>query len=109
MSPQPDAAPTFAAVYRDHVQLVARWAARLGGPGIDVEDVVQQAELKLLMTKLEAQQAELKDQVVEARGGGGSRATPRRLPGIDPLRSLRHWTTWSGGKRRRRSTESSIR
>ncbi len=28
-------------MYRDHATAVARWAARLGGPGIDVEDVVQ--------------------------------------------------------------------
>ena len=31
----------LAAVYRANVQLVARWATRLGGPEIDVEDVVQ--------------------------------------------------------------------
>lgn len=28
-------------LYRDHASSVARWASRLGGPGIDVEDVVQ--------------------------------------------------------------------
>jgi RNA polymerase sigma-70 factor (ECF subfamily) len=31
----------FDAVYRAHVDRVARWAARLGGPAVDVEDVVQ--------------------------------------------------------------------
>src|SRR5262245_62237789 len=31
----------FDAVYREHGRTVARWAARLGGPGITVEDVVQ--------------------------------------------------------------------
>jgi RNA polymerase sigma-70 factor (ECF subfamily) len=31
----------FATVYRCHAQSVARWAARLGGPDIDVEDLVQ--------------------------------------------------------------------
>lgn len=28
-------------LYRDHAGTVARWAGRLGGPGIDIEDVVQ--------------------------------------------------------------------
>jgi RNA polymerase sigma-70 factor, ECF subfamily len=28
-------------VYRDHADLVARWAARLGGPGFDADDAVQ--------------------------------------------------------------------
>jgi RNA polymerase sigma-70 factor (ECF subfamily) len=32
----------FDAVYRAHAQTVARWAARLGGPGVDVEDVAQE-------------------------------------------------------------------
>jgi RNA polymerase sigma-70 factor (ECF subfamily) len=31
----------FDGVYRAHVDRVARWAARLGGPGCDVDDVVQ--------------------------------------------------------------------
>jgi RNA polymerase sigma-70 factor, ECF subfamily len=31
----------FDAVYRAHVDRVARWAARLGGPAVDVDDVVQ--------------------------------------------------------------------
>jgi RNA polymerase sigma-70 factor (ECF subfamily) len=31
----------FDAVYRAHVDRVARWAARLGGPSVDVDDVVQ--------------------------------------------------------------------
>ena len=30
------------AVYREHAQRVARWASRLGGPGHDVEDSVQE-------------------------------------------------------------------
>jgi len=34
--------PDFDEVYRDHVQRVARWAARLGGPEEDVDDVVQE-------------------------------------------------------------------
>jgi RNA polymerase sigma-70 factor, ECF subfamily len=29
-------------VYREHAADVARWAARLGGPGIDPEDIVQE-------------------------------------------------------------------
>jgi len=36
------AAPTFAAVYAEHAQTVARWAARLGGPAADVEDITQE-------------------------------------------------------------------
>jgi RNA polymerase sigma-70 factor (ECF subfamily) len=35
------ARPSFDAVYRAHARAVARWAARLGGPGADVEDAVQ--------------------------------------------------------------------
>ena len=33
---------TFEDVYDTHVQSVARWAARLGGPGVDVEDLTQE-------------------------------------------------------------------
>jgi RNA polymerase sigma-70 factor (ECF subfamily) len=33
---------TFEDVYNTHVQSVARWAARLGGPGVDVEDLTQE-------------------------------------------------------------------
>jgi RNA polymerase sigma-70 factor (ECF subfamily) len=36
---------SFAEAYRDHATLVARWAARLGGPDSDVEDVVQEVFL----------------------------------------------------------------
>jgi RNA polymerase sigma-70 factor, ECF subfamily len=32
----------FDAVYEAHAQTVARWAARLGGPGVDVEDITQE-------------------------------------------------------------------
>ena len=35
-------APTFASLYAEHAQTVARWAARLGGPTADVEDVTQE-------------------------------------------------------------------
>jgi len=38
----PAATPPFDAVYREHVQAVARWTARLGGHDIDVEDTVQE-------------------------------------------------------------------
>jgi RNA polymerase sigma-70 factor, ECF subfamily len=37
----PSAAPTFRAVYAEHAQTVARWAARLGGPAADVEEITQ--------------------------------------------------------------------
>jgi RNA polymerase sigma-70 factor (ECF subfamily) len=45
-SSQPDPNPAasaldFGALYRAHQRTVMRWAIRLGGPGIDVEDVVQ--------------------------------------------------------------------
>jgi RNA polymerase sigma-70 factor, ECF subfamily len=39
------ARPTFADVYAAHAQTVARWAARLGGPSADVEDVTQEVFL----------------------------------------------------------------
>src|SRR4051812_20307499 len=39
---RPGAAPTFAAIYAEHAQTVARWAARLGGPAADVEDITQE-------------------------------------------------------------------
>jgi RNA polymerase sigma-70 factor (ECF subfamily) len=35
----------FDVVYQDHAQTVARWAARLGGPGVDVEDIAQEVFL----------------------------------------------------------------
>ena len=35
----------FAAVYQAHVQTVARWAARLGGPHADIEDITQEVFL----------------------------------------------------------------
>jgi RNA polymerase sigma-70 factor (ECF subfamily) len=41
-APGAGAAPTFAAVYAEHAQTVARWAARLGGPAADVEDITQE-------------------------------------------------------------------
>ncbi|MGA9524114.1 MAG: RNA polymerase sigma factor [Myxococcaceae bacterium] len=37
--------PTLAELYRAHAPDVARWARRLGGPLIDVEDVVQEVFL----------------------------------------------------------------
>jgi len=48
--PQSDAATTDAAIdvgelFRVHGRTVMRWAARLGGPGIDVEDVAQEVFL----------------------------------------------------------------
>ena len=36
------APPTFAAVYAEYAQTVARWAARLGGPSADIEDITQE-------------------------------------------------------------------
>jgi len=34
--------PSFTTIYRDNAPLVARWAARLGGPDVEVEDVLQE-------------------------------------------------------------------
>lgn len=36
---------TFAGIYGDHAPTVARWAARLGGPAADVEDIIQEVFL----------------------------------------------------------------
>jgi RNA polymerase sigma-70 factor (ECF subfamily) len=36
---------TFASIYAEHAQTVARWAARLGGPGADAEDLTQEVFL----------------------------------------------------------------
>jgi RNA polymerase sigma-70 factor, ECF subfamily len=41
-SDAPDGPPDIDALYRLHGPMVARWAARLGGPAIDVDDVVQE-------------------------------------------------------------------
>ena len=38
-------APDVASLYRQHAAKVGRWAARLGGPSIEVEDVVQEVFL----------------------------------------------------------------
>jgi RNA polymerase sigma-70 factor (ECF subfamily) len=43
LPPQADAlAPDVASLYRTYAAKVGRWAARLGGPSIEVEDVVQE-------------------------------------------------------------------
>ena len=43
--PPPPEPREIGALYRDHAQTVARWAARLGGPDIDVDDIVQEVFL----------------------------------------------------------------
>jgi RNA polymerase sigma-70 factor (ECF subfamily) len=47
--PEPEvAAPSdLETVYRAHVQQVARWASRLGGPHIEAEDVAQEVFVKV--------------------------------------------------------------
>jgi RNA polymerase sigma-70 factor (ECF subfamily) len=45
MRPVPESLD-IAAIYRAHGAQVARWAARLGGPSIDVDDVVQEVFLQ---------------------------------------------------------------
>jgi RNA polymerase sigma-70 factor, ECF subfamily len=45
-SQEPAEAPaTFSSIYAEHAQTVARWAARLGGPAADVEDITQEVFL----------------------------------------------------------------
>jgi RNA polymerase sigma-70 factor (ECF subfamily) len=41
----PDEAASFDAVCRAHIPQVARWAARLGGPGVDPDEAVQEVFL----------------------------------------------------------------
>jgi RNA polymerase sigma-70 factor, ECF subfamily len=41
----PDRPPEFDEIYRDSVDRVARWVRRLAGPGLDVEDLVQEVFL----------------------------------------------------------------
>jgi RNA polymerase sigma-70 factor (ECF subfamily) len=43
--PPPPADASFDDVYRAHVRVVARWVERLGGPGIDRDDAVQEVFL----------------------------------------------------------------
>jgi RNA polymerase sigma-70 factor (ECF subfamily) len=43
--PVADTSVDVDALFRAHMRTVMRWAARLGGPGIDVEDVVQEVFL----------------------------------------------------------------
>jgi RNA polymerase sigma-70 factor (ECF subfamily) len=40
-----DGAPGLASIYRDHADDVAAWARRLGGPELDVEDIVHEVFL----------------------------------------------------------------
>jgi RNA polymerase sigma-70 factor (ECF subfamily) len=40
-APEPAAEPSFDELYRTHARTVARWAAHLGGPRIDVDESVQ--------------------------------------------------------------------
>jgi RNA polymerase sigma-70 factor (ECF subfamily) len=42
LNPEPEAPRDLEAIYRQHVQKVARWASRLGGPAIEPEDVAQE-------------------------------------------------------------------
>ena len=37
--------PDFDVLYREHAATVARWAARIGAPGMDVDDIVQEVFL----------------------------------------------------------------
>jgi RNA polymerase sigma-70 factor (ECF subfamily) len=43
--PDTPRARTFEAIYDQYARMVLRWAARLGGPGIDAEDVAQEVFL----------------------------------------------------------------
>ena len=66
----PARALTFAAVYAEHARTVARWAARLGGPSADVEDLTQ--EVFLVVNR------RLADYRGEAASRRGSSASRRR-------------------------------
>jgi RNA polymerase sigma-70 factor (ECF subfamily) len=44
-APGADARPELAALYREHAELVKRWALRLCGPSLDAEDVVHEVFL----------------------------------------------------------------
>ncbi len=44
-APEASAPLTFASIYAEHAQTVARWAARLGGPAADAEDITQEVFL----------------------------------------------------------------
>jgi RNA polymerase sigma-70 factor (ECF subfamily) len=46
-APHPPQTLDLAEIYRRYVQLVGRWAARLGGPQVEAEDVVQDVFLSV--------------------------------------------------------------
>jgi RNA polymerase sigma factor (sigma-70 family) len=50
---------TVAEIYREHATDVARWAARLGGPRLDLEDVVQEV-FTLVQRHLDSYRGEAK-------------------------------------------------
>src|SRR6185436_13244060 len=85
----PAATPPFDAVYREHVQAVARWAARLGGHDIDIEDTVQ--EIFLTVSR------RLADFRGEAQVTSWLYAISRKT-GANQLRRQR-WRRWLAGPR----------
>jgi RNA polymerase sigma-70 factor (ECF subfamily) len=42
VAPDATTAPSFEEIFRGHVVAVTRWAARLGGPGVDCDEVAQE-------------------------------------------------------------------
>lgn len=80
------------ALYRAHAPTVARWAARLGGPGIDPNDVVQEVFLV----------AQRRLSIFRAEGGTIStwlfRTTEKVVQTARRKQRLRRWLgRWSGG------------
>ena len=75
--------PDVAALYRIHGRTVMRWAARLGGPGIDLDDVVQDVFLV-------ASRSLTGSSFADEDGDGGRRAGEDASPGDGRARV----TTW---------------
>jgi RNA polymerase sigma-70 factor (ECF subfamily) len=80
------------ALYRAHAPTVARWAARLGGPGIDPNDVVQEVFLV----------AQRRLTLFRAEGGKITtwlfRTTEKVVQTARRKQRLRRWLArWSGG------------
>jgi RNA polymerase sigma-70 factor (ECF subfamily) len=75
------------AIYRAHVQQVARWASRLGGPGIEAEDVAQ--EVFLTVQRL----------VPEFRGDAELTTWLYRITAnaVRHRRRKERWRRWLGG------------
>jgi RNA polymerase sigma-70 factor, ECF subfamily len=91
--PAADVAVDTDSLYRAHAGTVARWAARLGGPGVDPNDVVQEVFLV----------AQRRLSVFRAEGGKVTtwlfRTTEKVVQTARRKQRLRRWLArWSGGR-----------